>query len=785
LTDKTESRAADTSAADRAAPAGATTTAADNFRPDVEGLRGVAVLMVVLYHAALLSGSSVQIPGGFLGVDLFFVISGFLITGLLVRERERSGTISFLRFYARRVRRILPAAVATLLIVLPLAYILVPLESRSDALTDGASAALSIANIRYAMTTDYFNPTQYSPFLHFWSLGVEEQFYLVWPAILLAVAWRRPRAGIVAALAAIAVVSFAVNVAITDSNPAFSFYMLPTRAWQLAAGGLLALWTGAPARVDARLRTAYSRALTGLGWVALGVLAFDALTLNSSVVAYPGVAALGPTVAAVFLIASGTAKWGPGVLLRVPPLRFVGKISYSLYLWHWPILLLGGAALNGADALSPTMLGAPQVLEPVQALALAAFAVPVAWASWAFVEEPFRRGRISLPSPGRLVTAGVGAMLAVALVATCLSIGAQNTLASLDAPVPAGSAVAQVTNPATASPTPGLTPTSASTPGLTPASASTGASASPPSIAPGASASGPSIAPGWTPAITPAPSPTAPSSYSVVGLRPSVGAAPHDFEAAIGSGCLYDVRAVTPPSAGRCVFANRSGSYTVALIGDSHASALFPAVDAVAAAHGWRLLVYTKMSCPFVDMPIGQYGGGEYGACETWNARVLADIQGSGVNLALVTMRRDIINPDGSLIDARVLGRALARETDKLPATTTRVLVEDFLYPWNENVPQCLSNHPSDYRRCAYSRSTGRNDQWSVRETTAVAASTTGLQMIDTEDWTCPGSGSCPVVISGMIVFRDTHHLTATYCLSLAPALDSALAAILNQKDDS
>jgi peptidoglycan/LPS O-acetylase OafA/YrhL len=772
LTDKTQFTAADTPAADRVAPADvpadAKAAAADNFRPDVEGLRGVAVLMVVLYHAALLSGSSLLLPGGFLGVDLFFVISGYLITGLLVRERERSGTISFLRFYARRVRRILPAAIVTLLIVLPLAYILIPLASLPDTMTDGAVAALSIANIRYAITTDYFNPTQYSPFLHFWSLGVEEQFYLVWPAILLVVAWRRPRAGIVAALVAIAVISFAVNVAITDNNPAFAFYMLPTRAWQLAAGGLLALWTGAPARVAARLRTACSRALTGLGWVALGVLAFDALTLNSSVVAYPGVAALAPTVAAVVLIASGAAKWGPGVLLRTPPLRFVGKISYSLYLWHWPILLLGGAALNGPDALSPTMLGAPQVLQPVQALALAALAIPVAFASWAFVEEPFRRGRISLPSPRRLVTAGVGAMLAVALVATCLSIGAQNTLASLDAPAPSASIVAQVTDPPTAPPSPGLTPTAAS------AGTSTEASASMPSIAPG-----------WTAAITPAPSPATPSSYSVVGLQPSVGKAATDYEATVLNGCLYDTRAVTPPGAGKCVFGNPSGSYTIALIGDSHASALFPAVNAVAAAHGWRLLVYAKMACPFVDMRMGQYGSGEYRACETWNARVLTDVQRSGVNLALVAMRRAIINPDGSDVDAKVLGRALARETDKLPATTTRVLIEDFLYPWNENVPTCLSSHTSDYRRCAYSRLVGRNGYWSVRETTAVKASTTGLKMIGTESWTCPGSGSCPVVINGMIVFRDTHHVTATYCLSLAPPLDSALVAILRQKDGS
>jgi hypothetical protein len=270
-----------------------------------------------------------------------------------------------------------------------------------------------------------------------------------------------------------------------------------------------------------------------------------------------------------------------------------------------------------------------------------------------------------------------------------------------------------------------------------------------------------------------------------VGLQPSVGAAPRDYEATVLNGCLYDTRAVTPPGAGKCVFGDPSGAYTIALIGDSHASALFPAVNAVAAAHGWRLLVYAKMACPFVDLRMGLYGSGEYHACETWNARVLTDVQRSGVNLALVAMRRAIINPDGSDVDAKVLGRALARETDKLPSTTTRVLIEDFLYPWNENVPQCLSSHSSDYRRCAYSRSTGRNGHWSVRETTAVAASKTGLKMIGTENWTCPGTGSCPVVINGMIVFRDTHHITATYCLSLAPALDSALVAILNQKDGS
>ena len=152
--------------------------------------------------------ASVQLTGGFIGVDLFFVVSGYLITGLLIRERERTGKISFSRFYARRVRRILPAAAVTLLITIPLANSLVTLVERSSVMEDGASAALSIANIRFAMTTDYFNPVNYSPFLHFWSLGVEEQFYFVWPALLAVVAWKWPRAGAAAALSVVVVVSF-------------------------------------------------------------------------------------------------------------------------------------------------------------------------------------------------------------------------------------------------------------------------------------------------------------------------------------------------------------------------------------------------------------------------------------------------------------------------------------------------------------------------------------------------------------------------------------------------
>ncbi len=418
----------------------------DGFRPDIEGLRGVAVSLVVLFHAGLLSASPLQLTGGFIGVDLFFVVSGYLITGLLMRERERTGRISFSRFYARRVRRILPAAAVTLLITIPLANALVTLVDRPSVMEDGASAALSIANIRFAITTDYFNPVNYSPFLHFWSLGVEEQFYFVWPALLLVVAWKWPRLGAGAALAVIVVASFIASLALTETSASVAFYMLPTRAWQLGAGGLLAVGAGSLDRLPAAIRGVWQQVLAFAGWAALAALITAAIAISSVATPYPGYAAIVPTLAGVLLIASGPISTGPGILLRLAPIRFLGKISYSLYLWHWPTLILGGLFLTGP-------LG---TLSPVQALVLAGLSIPVATASWFFVEEPFRRGTIPLPRPSRIVAVGVAVMLLVAVVGTSFDFGAQSALAALgDGPTP--SPAATTTVGPTATPVPTLT----------------------------------------------------------------------------------------------------------------------------------------------------------------------------------------------------------------------------------------------------------------------------------------------------------------------------------------
>jgi peptidoglycan/LPS O-acetylase OafA/YrhL len=718
----------------------------DGFRPDIEGLRGVAVLLVVIFHAGLLSTAGSQLPGGFIGVDLFFVISGFLITGLLIREREKKGRISFSRFYARRVRRILPAAAVCLLITIPLAYYLMTLIERPPAMLDAASAALSFANVRFAVTTDYFHPVSYSPFLHFWSLGVEEQFYFVWPALLAVVAWRTTRLGAGVALAGIVVASFLLSLSWTYDNPTWAFYMLPTRAWQLAAGGLLAVGAGSLDWLPRPARNLLSQMLVIAGWLALVALIVDAFVIDSLTVPYPGMAAAVPTLAGVLLIASGMEPYGPGVVLGLMPIRFIGKISYSLYLWHWPMLILGGLYLGGPLR---------QPLEPMQAYALAFFSIPVATVSWGLVEEPFRRGYIPLPRPSRTVAVGLAVMVIVAVVGGSFQISAQNTLASLGGP---DIAVVDPTD------TPGPTPTP--TPSPTQAS-----------LVPGAT---PSPTPASTPALTFPPSGSPPDTYAVTNaLRPTLANAPDDYERPWKDNCTGWTRTLTPNTNSRCTYGNKAGEYTVVLVGDSHGSALFPAIDEVAKAHGWKLLPYVKIDCPFVDIPVIEYNSKvEYTQCATWNDNILAKLNANPPDLIIVHMSRWVYNARSEDGGYGAHGRAMAREMEKLPASSHVVMITDIPDPWNFSVPECLSAYLSDYRKCNYARSVAFNSYYGKRE--EIASEESGVPLIDLAQAICPGTGTCPVVMDGMIMFRDQHHLTATYAASLGPEIDRQLTALLN-----
>ena len=719
----------------------------DGFRPDIEGLRGIAVSLVVLFHAGLLSKSTTQLTGGFIGVDLFFVVSGFLITGLLVRERERNGKISLSRFYARRVRRILPAALVVLLVTFVAANSLITLVDRPSVMQDGASAALSIANIRFAMTTDYFNPVNYSPFLHYWSLGVEEQFYLVWPALMGLVAWKATRLGAGIALVIVVVASFVASLMITDSSASTAFYMLPTRAWQLGAGGLIAVGAGSLDRLPRATRAAVGQVLAFAGWGALAALITAAFAIDSISTPYPGMAAIVPTIAGVLLIASGQERTGPGMLLRIAPVRFLGKISYSLYLWHWPILILGGIWLVGPlDTMSTP-----------QALVLAALAVPVATASWILIEEPFRRGRIPLPQPSRVVGIGLAAMLVVAVAGSGLYLGAQSALGAISGeadPTPTAEVATPIPS-STVKPSP------------------TVAESLPPNETP-------TPVPGMTPAITPTPEPPPPTSFAITSaIRPALGKAATDYEQPWHDNCLGWKGTTTPVQASKCIYGDPSGTYTVAFVGDSHASALFPGVNAVAKAHGWKLIPYLKIDCSFLDLNDLVYYGPPtvaYPECMTWNKNVVSKLQKSPADLVIISMSRWIFTASNAGITTQT--NALISMINKIPKSSKVVIIQDTPLPTAQSVPECLSSYLNDYRRCAYTRQVGFGSAMGTREQNAAKA--TGAGLIVLTDQVCPGTGNCPVVINDIIVWRDQHHLTATFAATLAPAIDEQLVAIFN-----
>jgi len=310
------------------------TGAQARFRTDIEGLRGVAILMVVLAHAGVPG-----FAGGFTGVDVFFVISGFLITGLLLRELQQSSGIVFWRFYARRVRRLLPAFAAMMLIVMVAVACLVPIADQKLQALSGMWAALWSSNIYFSIADfGYFDASSRdSVFLHTWSLGVEEQFYLIWP-LLLACIWKVSGSRFARAtgvtIAVIAVAGFALSLFATARWPVVAYYLMPFRLWELAVGGLCSLVVASrPGILGAVQRHA------GIPGAAL-VLA--ACVIISERMPYPGAWALLPVVGTALLLVAGTVAPDQPIsrLIGTPALTLVGRVSYSWYLWHWPVLVL-------------------------------------------------------------------------------------------------------------------------------------------------------------------------------------------------------------------------------------------------------------------------------------------------------------------------------------------------------------------------------------------------------------------------------------------------------------
>lgn len=306
---------------------------ADNFRVDIQGLRGIAVLLVVLYHLDLH-----WLAGGYIGVDIFFVISGYLITGHLI-ETLNSNRFGFIDFYARRVRRIIPASLFVLSCTAIIACLFLPPLLIPKILKESIATALYLPNVFYAhQQTDYLAETSLSPLLHYWSLGVEEQFYFMWP-LLMFFCWRlfsHKKNYVLAILVAVITASFVGNLYLTQANQSWAFFLVFTRAWELGAGGLLAFLLKEKIHVAVNARLAVIS-----GWYGLVILSYCALMYNEYTV-FPGVAAALPVFGALLMLFAGafnrSDSW-MNQLLGNRLLQYLGMVSYSLYLWHWPIII--------------------------------------------------------------------------------------------------------------------------------------------------------------------------------------------------------------------------------------------------------------------------------------------------------------------------------------------------------------------------------------------------------------------------------------------------------------
>jgi peptidoglycan/LPS O-acetylase OafA/YrhL len=394
------------------------------FRPDVEGLRAVAVLLVVLYH--------VGIPhlGGYVGVDVFFVISGYVITGLLLRERTATGRTSLLAFYGRRCRRIIPAAALVIVVTVVASRLLLGVVTGDQVASDARWASVFLANFHFTATgTNYFTATgPPSPLQSFWSLAVEEQFYIVYPTIFLVVATigRRLslRAKLSAFLAVVVVASLTWSIVQTSSAPTVAYFSPFTRAWELALGALVALSAG-------YLRRLPSGSAAVMTWLGLAGIVGAALSFTNTT-AYPGSWVALPVVATALVIAGGTAapRRGAEVLLSLSPFRWMGRWSYSLYLWHWPILVI--AAQDEGRRTLPV----------VDNLFLAVLALGLSIITYFFVENPIRHARVLTRVRGASVAMGV--VVSVLCIGVITAVAPNATAATAGHPVP-GSGLAPAT----------------------------------------------------------------------------------------------------------------------------------------------------------------------------------------------------------------------------------------------------------------------------------------------------------------------------------------------------
>ena len=636
-------------------------------RDDIEGLRAIAILLVVAAHADV-----PWLAGGFVGVDVFFVLSGYLITRLLAAEIRHTQTVQVAAFYARRFRRLLPALLLMLVVTSVLGRLLVTTDQQPQQAMAAASAAVWLSNFFFAFSNmDYFSPgAETNLFLHTWSLGVEEQFYLLWPLLLMLGfgAWtgsgnplNRRRA--LALLWIVFFCSLVACIVLTAVKPPLAFYMMPTRAWQFALGGLAALRFAQPPDDAHRDREAHRWG----GWAGLAAIVSAAIVLDGNA-RYPGAWALLPSLGAAAVLVAGCdpTRIGVGKFLSLAPMRAIGQVSYAWYLWHWPVLLLGATL---APASIATRFG------------LVALSFALAVISHRLVEAPIRRNPRLIAQPGYAVLAALMLMF----IANATALRWHNAAKDrMEGPEQMRYLQAKA---------------------------------------------------------------DAPVIYRM--------------------GCDDWYRSADVHI---CAFGAKHATHTAVVIGDSIGLQWFPAIAAVFDRPDWRLLVLTKSSCPMVDEPIFYARiGRDYTECSEWRRAAVQQIAALRSDIVILgsTYTYDFHQKQWTDGTARVL-RPISEASHRV-----YVLRSTPVLPFDG--PACLAPRSWLFssvvgaQHCVASSHNAQNDD--VYGWLQVAASRfSNVSAVDMTDAVCP-HGQCAAEQHGVIVFRDSQHLSATFARSLAELL--------------
>ena len=718
------------------------TSGSRRFRTDIEGLRGLAVLLVVIFHAR-----PTWLPGGFIGVDVFFVLSGYLITRLLVDELETTGSIELPTFWARRARRLLPiSALVIIFTVLASWLVLAPYAVRS-VVTDAVAASGFFVNFRFAFQLgDYFGAqlaaSSPSPLLHYWSLAVEEQFYLVWPLLLIAVSRRAANVRVAAGRAVVGViaVSLLLSVVMTQTHPTAAFYLLPARMGELAVGAAVAIWAPVLTVAPQRLRTIG-------GWVGLVMIVVVAVDIDESFT-FPGLLAMIPVLATALVITAGEgqqAYWPASRLLRLRPLQWLGKHSYGLYLWHWPLLVLAQVRWGPLGFFETVVILA--LAMGLSSLSLRVLENPVRHSTWV-AARPQRGLRLGGGIIAASIVVAVFVRVALPSLDTGVSASAPTLLTNQTSPATTTTAVAGEVEQSVTS------VQNSESDGETTSTIATTTIAIPTTTVPltldrliesvhEVLAAGASVD-------------TVPNN-----LRPSIVAAVDDKAQIYDDGC---VNIGVDPEVHDCRYGASGGEFTMVLYGDSHAAHWFPALHEIANDRGIKFVVLTKGGCPTANVAIPTAILAQQ--CPIWRDAAIEYMINLQPDLIVMTASHDYPN------SSEEWSAGMAETVDRvLPATTRLVMLGD--NPNAKDLPSnCLSRNLFSASACSNTRSAAvSQDRIDIEYSIATQRS---LEFIDTTDWFCTAS-TCPMMVGDILLYRDATHLSTTASEFMRPILELAL----------